>query len=131
MQTVSLEHLVPDVLGESLVFYTTPNSHGKQSKKPVSGAEQEQNKSVVLRIHTFKYIQSEWGWSRPVDVYCRRSKLHYGECSEQTAGWSGGELQAVGQERQLFRWRWRQASTFYAAGPGPACLSADVSWRTW
>lgn len=42
-----------------------------------------------------------------------RSKLHYGECSEQTAGWSGGELQAVSQERQLFRWR--QASRLYAA----------------
>lgn len=48
-----------------------------------------------------------------MDVYCRRSKLHYGECSEQTAGWSGGELQAVSQERQLFRWR--QASRLYAA----------------
>lgn len=79
----------------------------------MSGAEEEQNKSVVLQTHTFKYIQSEWGWSRPVGVYCRRSKLHYGECSEQTAGWSGGELQTVGQQRQLFRWR--QASALYAA----------------
>lgn len=45
----------------------------------------------------------------------RRSKLHYGECSEQAAGWSGG---AAGcRERQLF---W-----------GQPAQTAAASWENW
>lgn len=115
-------------LGKITVFYTALNSHGKQSKKPVSGAEQEQNKSVVLQIHTFKYIQSEWGWSRPgtllqeIDLSCTTvnavNRLRVGlevscRLSVRRGSSSGGAKPA---RSMLLRAR--------------AQLSADVSWRT-
>lgn len=62
-------------------------------------------------------------------LLCRRSKLHYGECSEQTAGWSGGELKAAGRGSSSGG---SQASAFYAAGQGPTvccCVLGELVVR--
>lgn len=114
-------------LGKITIFYTALNSHGKQSKKPVSGAEQEQNKSVVLQIHTFKYIQSEgdgvglWTFTAG-DLSCTTvnavNRLRVGlevscRLSVRRGSSSGGAKPA---SSMLLRAR--------------AQLSAAVSWRT-
>lgn len=53
-----------------------------------------------------------------------RSKLHYGECGEQTAGWCGVKLQAI---RRGSSSGVSQASMLYAM----ARARLSVSWVNW
>lgn len=60
--------LSPD---EIVIFCTRLISQGKQSRKPVSGTKQEQNKSTVVflkyvHLNTFNLT---WGWTLPVNIY--------------------------------------------------------------